>query len=225
MLALTHHNSHDVPAIGTMVYQATGRPIHFAGAEELLPKTPKNMLEKVLSYTNYELENEFSFLSKKLLEAGHGLPINRDGHPGPSQIAGIFRVLRAGGIVGMAPEAGRYDGDEVAEGEDFKPGVGRLALKAEAPVVVAAIAGQNWRRKSGNKAGEARWYLPRSAHVHIGHRISKRELSDLKKYGSEGATDSYLRALMQLALREAYRQYEHINGAKAAARLDRSTEA
>ena len=79
----------------------------------------------------------------------HGgvFPVRR-GHRDQEAFLTAEHILRHGGLVTLYPEAGRSRTGKLAE--HAKPGVGRLALDAGAPVVPVAIHGtlkaRNWKR-------------------------------------------------------------------------------
>lgn len=141
LLTYTHHNSWDIPAIGTVVYQNSRRPVHFMARQELLAD---------------------SYRWGQLLKAMHALPVKR-GQTTVDQIRNAVGVLEQGHVLGIAAEGGRVDGDRVAE---VQGGAGFIATKANVEVLPVGVAGRNWRTRNRNLV-----FLPRSIHIHFGESI------------------------------------------------------
>lgn len=143
LLAYSHHNAWDVPAVGVAVYAHSERPVYFLAKEELLSK----------------------FAVGALLKSMHALPIKRDGDKrhAINQLDTGVDVIRNGHILGIAAEGGRINGNKVAEPA---AAVGRVASRANAHIVPTGIAGRNWRL---GKHGL--WFVPRALHVHFGSPI------------------------------------------------------
>jgi 1-acyl-sn-glycerol-3-phosphate acyltransferase len=191
ILAFSHHNSHDVPAIGHLVYEEVGQPVHFMAKEELLSNK----------------------LSSWLLSSMHGIPVKKGGATISQTMVAIER-LRAGNILGIAPEGERYDGDRISA--VLRP-IGRLAIAADVDIITIAVAGQNRRRRYGSKAGQPRVWLPRAMHVHIGEAISTQGLTK----ADSGSLDQLVKIALQDDLNSAYQMYKHFNRHQgAAAKLD-----
>jgi 1-acyl-sn-glycerol-3-phosphate acyltransferase len=142
LLAYTHHNSWDIPAIGTVVYQNSRRPVHFLAKQELLAD---------------------SYRWGQLLKAMHALPVKR-GQTTSEQIRNAVGVLEQGHVLGIAAEGGRVDGDRVAE---VQGGAGLIATKANIEVLPVGVAGRNWRMRNRDLP-----FLPRSIHIHFGESIA-----------------------------------------------------
>jgi 1-acyl-sn-glycerol-3-phosphate acyltransferase len=123
ILAFTHHNSWDIPALGVAVYRHNRRPVHFLTKEELLGAAVVGAFFK----HNY------------------GLPISRD-NPTREQLHAAIDVLADGAILGVAPEGGRVRTREVLE---MRGGVGLFATRASVEVVPVGIAGRDIKRPFG----------------------------------------------------------------------------
>lgn len=123
ILAFTHHNSWDIPALGTAVWRHNRRPVHFMAKEELLGVTAIG----------------------PLLKSMHGLPINRY-TPSTDQKRKAEAVVASGHLLGMAPEGGRRNGKEIGP---LMGGVGSIAVKYNAEVIPVGIAGRDIRRPIG----------------------------------------------------------------------------
>ena len=181
LLAYTHHNSWDTPILGSIVYEHTKMPVYFMAKEELLGRLAIG----------------------SLLRSMHALPVSRNGIKDIGQIRQPIEVLRQGGILSLAPEGGRVNGDEVAETQG---GVGFIATRADVEVIPVGITGINRQP-----------FLPRHIHVHFGESI-------VRPNGASRAVrqeiDRELAPALQDSLDEAYIQYGLIHGEKAASRLD-----
>jgi 1-acyl-sn-glycerol-3-phosphate acyltransferase len=74
-----------------------------------------------------------------IVRAYNTVPVNRD-RPDRAALRRISEVLRNGQAVLLFPEGTRGPGDELLPG---KPGVGKLAIEAQVPIVPAYISGSN----------------------------------------------------------------------------------
>jgi 1-acyl-sn-glycerol-3-phosphate acyltransferase len=138
ILAYTHHNSWDVPALGHVVYEQTKRPLHFVAKKEL----GRSALGPFMKHI-------------------HGVFIDRQ-NPKISQIKQAIKVLEDGEMLAIAPEGGRIDGHRVRASE-IKRGIGLIATRFNVDIIPVGIAGRNWRIGRSNLS-----FLPRSVHVHFG---------------------------------------------------------
>ncbi|MBI2007822.1 1-acyl-sn-glycerol-3-phosphate acyltransferase [Candidatus Saccharibacteria bacterium] len=141
ILAYAHHNSWDIPTLGTVVHRSTRRPVHFMAKYELL---------------------EDGSRWGRLLNAMHALPVQR-GQTTREQIRNAIDVLEQGEILGIAAEGGRIDGDRVG---DIQGGAGYIATHANVETVPVGVAGVNWRFRGRNLP-----YVPRSIHIHFSKPI------------------------------------------------------
>ncbi|HEX5395019.1 MAG TPA: lysophospholipid acyltransferase family protein [Candidatus Saccharimonadales bacterium] len=186
ILAYTHHNEWDVPAIGMSVYRHNRRLVHFWAKEELLD------------------ENK---LTGRMLRSMHALPVRRGG-PTKSQVRDADEVVMTGGLLALAAEGGRVNGDRVS---DIFRGAGSIAIRNNVDVLPVAIAGENMRPQAKSPA------YPRPLHVHFGEAIpvegTGRNAREFINY--------QLGVDLQKALDTAYQRYEELHGQEAAARLDR----
>ena len=92
---------------------------------------------------DYMTTAEFFFpaLVGAWMRAVGAFPVNRAG-PGGAAIREATRRLRAGRAVGMFPEGGiRAEVASILEGAPGRPGVGRLAVLAGAPVMPCVVLG------------------------------------------------------------------------------------
>ena len=166
VLAYTHHNPWDLPALGTVVYRYIRRPVRFMAKEELLD------------------ERKFT---GRLLTSMHALPVKR-GSPSIAQMRNALNVLDSGHILGIAAEGGRVDGDRIAEIQD---GAGFIATKAQVDIIPVGIAGPNWRVR-----GRRMPYIPRPIHVHFGEAIFSDDSSKSgREYVRERLSTDLQRAL------------------------------
>jgi 1-acyl-sn-glycerol-3-phosphate acyltransferase len=82
-----------------------------------------------------------------ILSHAGAFPVRR-GQRDEEAITTALRILQDGGMLVIYPEGGRSRSGEI--GDAPRPGIGRLALEAGAPVVPVAVHGseraRNWRR-------------------------------------------------------------------------------
>lgn len=135
ILAFSHHNSWDIPALGAVVYRHNRRPVQFMFKDELLGHVALG----------------------PFLTSLQGVPISRI-NPTTDQMRAAQEVVSSGGLLGMAPEGGRLNGDKIKE---LVPGAGSIAVKQNVEIVPVGIAGRDIARPIGP-------YLPRKMHVHFG---------------------------------------------------------
>jgi len=73
----------------------------------------------------------------------NAFPLDRS-RPDPTTTRTIITRLRAGRVIGMFPEGGFRPGDDsLLDGGPMRPGLGRLSLLTQAPVIPCAIVGTN----------------------------------------------------------------------------------
>jgi len=95
------------------------------------------------------IDREMYFLGKKelfeswflgpVIRSYNCIPVNR-ARPDRAALRRIAEILRDGQAVLLFPEGTRGPGDELLPG---KPGVGKLAIEAQVPIVPAFISGSN----------------------------------------------------------------------------------
>lgn len=146
ILAATHHNSQDVPAIGLAVWRHTKRSVRFASKAEYFDRPVVGRLFRHLG----------------------ALAIDRD-TPNVGQLMSTVEVLRQNNIIGIFPEGGRVNGDEV---DELKRGVGIIACLAGARVIPVGVIGHQ----------DIDPFSPRPLHVHFGDPIQN-------EYSFDGPVD------------------------------------
>lgn len=75
----------------------------------------------------------------RAVRAYEAFPVDLE-KPKPSTIRQARSVLKRGGVLGLFPEGGRTSGEH-GELDPLKPGVARLALSLEAPILCVSIKG------------------------------------------------------------------------------------
>ena len=100
------------------------------------------------------IDRELYFLGKKelfdsrllgaVIRSYNCIPVNRN-RPDRAALRRIAEILRDGQAVLLFPEGTRGPGDKLLPG---KPGVGKLAIEAQVPIVPAFISGSNHLRQT-----------------------------------------------------------------------------
>ncbi|MEX0581687.1 MAG: lysophospholipid acyltransferase family protein [Mycobacterium sp.] len=126
------------------------------------------------------------------------IPVDRQA--GAAAYAEAVRVLRAGELVGVYPEATISRSFELKE---FKSGTARMALEAGVPIIPMAIWGSQriWTKDHPKKLGRNKIPIL----VHVG--------APVPPAGTSAELDIVLREAMTAALHEAQEQYPHPAGA------------